>query len=72
MRCDNANEDVNELFDPLLLRYPIALETSMGGSDFLFDSVQPLYYNINFKRGGSFIDSPGWIKKEKSNNKSRK
>ena len=44
----------------------------MRGSDFIFDSVQLMYYKchkVNFKRGDSFIDSPDWIKKEKSSNK---
>ena len=37
----------------------------MRGSNFIFDSVQLMYYKchkINFKRGGSYIDSPDWIK----------
>ena len=41
----------------------------MRGSDFIFDSVQLLYYKcckINSKRGGSYIDSPDWIKKKKT------
>ena len=64
---DNANEIVNELFESLLSRYQIGLEASMRGSDFIFDSVQLLYYKchkINFKRGGSYIDSPNWREKK--------
>ena len=41
----------------------------MKGSDFIFDSVQLLYYKcdiVNFKLGGSYIDSPDWIKKKKA------
>ena len=41
----------------------------MKGSDFIFDSIQPLYYKchiVNFKLGGSYIDSPDWIKKKKA------
>ena len=55
MPYHNANEVVNELFRSLLSRYQIGFETSMRGSDFIFDSVQLLYYKchkINFKRGG--------------------
>ena len=40
----------------------------MKGSDFIFDSVQLLYYKchkINFNPGGSYVDSPDWIKKKK-------
>ena len=69
MPYDNVNEVINELFESLLSRYQIGLETSMRGSDFIFDSIQVLYYKchkINFKRGGSYIDSPGWIEKKKA------
>ena len=41
----------------------------MRGSDFIFDSVQLIYYKChqaNFRRGGSYIDSPNWIKKKKA------
>ena len=41
----------------------------MTVSDFIFDSVQRLCYKchkINFKRGGSYIDSSDWIKKKKA------
>ena len=69
MSYDNANEIVNELFESLLSRYQICLETSMRGCDFIFDSVQLLYYKchkISFKRGGSYIDSRDWIKKKRA------
>ena len=69
MTYDNANEIVNELFESLLSRCQIGLETSMRESDFIFDSVQLLYYKchkINFKPGGSYIDSRDWIKKKKA------
>ena len=69
MSYDNANEVVNEHFQSLLSRYQIGSETSARGSDFIFDLVQPLYYKchkINFKRGGSYIDSPDQIKKERA------
>ena len=45
----------------------------MRGSAFISDYVQLLYYKchkINLNRGGSYIDSPDWIKKQRSNNKS--
>ena len=40
----------------------------MRGSDFIFNSVQLLRYKcqrIIFRRDGSYIDSPDWIKKKK-------
>ena len=45
----------------------------MKGSEFVFDHVQFWYYKChetNQNRGESYIESPDWIKKQKSNNKS--
>ena len=64
---NDSNEVVNEHFELLRSRYQI--ETSMRGSDFIFNSVQLIYYKchkVNFKGGGSYIDSPGWIKNRKA------
>ena len=75
MSYDNVNEVVHKLFESLLSVYQVGLETSMRRSDFIFDSVQLLYYKchkINFKRGGSYIDSTDWIKKKNNNNNIRK
>ena len=44
-------------------------ETSMRGSDFIFDSAKLMYCKcnkVNFRRGGSNIDSPDLIKKKKA------
>ena len=41
----------------------------MKGSDFVFDYVHLLYYKchkINLNRGGSYIDSPDWIRSKKA------
>ena len=41
----------------------------MKRSDFVFDSVQLMYYTchkVNFKRGVSYSDSPDWIKTKKA------
>ena len=73
MPYDNANEVINGLFESLLSSYQIHLETSKTESDFILDLVKILYYKchkMNFKRDGSYIDSPDWIKKR--NNKSKK
>ena len=64
MTYDNANNIVDELFESLFSRYQIGLETSMRGNNFIFDSVQLL--RINFESGGSYVDSPDWIKKGKA------
>ena len=41
----------------------------MSGSDFVLDYVQLLYYKChktNINHGGSYIDSPDWIKSKKA------
>ena len=41
----------------------------MKCTDFIFDYINLLqykYYRINFKRGGSYTDSPDWIKNKKA------
>ena len=41
----------------------------MKGSNFVFESVDLLYYKlhkISLNRGGSYIDSPDWIKNKKA------
>ena len=65
---NDANEVVNELFESLLWRYQNNLETSMRGSDFIFDSVRLKHskcHKVNFKHDGSYIDSPHWLKTKK-------
>ena len=65
---DNRNDIVYKLFKTLLSTYQSGLETSNRGSDFLFDSVELIYYKcyrINFRRGRSYVDSPDWIKIQK-------
>ena len=70
MPYDNANEVVDELFDSLLSRYLVGLETSMREREwfnFWFSSTIVLQcHKIIFKRGGSYIDSLDWIKNKKA------
>ena len=66
---NDANEVVDELFESLRSKYQGNLGTPMRGSDFIFDSVQLICckcHKVNFRRGGSYIDSPDWIKKKKA------
>ena len=66
---NDANEVVDELFESLRSKYQGNLETSMRGNDLIFDLVQLMYYKchkVNFRHGGSYIDSPDWIKKKKA------
>ena len=62
----NETDDItDELFKSFLQRYPEKLEKSVKGSEFVFNSVNLLYYHlhkISLKRGESYIDSPEWLK----------
>ena len=65
---DEADEVIKELFVSLKNRYQNNLE-SMNGSEFVIDYVQSLYYKchkINPNCGGSYIDSPDWLKNKKA------
>ena len=66
---DKADDVIEELFESILFRYQIGLETSTKVSEFVFDCVHLLYYichKLNPNRGGSYIDSPSWMKNKKS------
>ena len=72
---NDTNEVVDKLFESLHSKYEQNLKTSMRGSDFIFDSVQMMYYKcckVNFRRGSSYIYYPHWMKKKNSSNKSKK
>ena len=47
MTYDNANEVIEEIFESLLSKYQMGLETSIKGSDFIFDDVSLLYYKCH-------------------------
>ena len=69
MNGTETNVIINELFESFLKRYQEGLETKMKGSEFIFESVDLLYYSlhkISLNRGGSYIDSPDWIKNKKA------
>ena len=64
-----TDEIIEGLFESLLERYQGGLEESMRGSEFIFDSIDALYYDLNIislNRGGSCIDSPEWLKNKKA------
>ena len=69
MKGSEIDEIIKELFESLWQRYQEGLEESMKGSEFIFDSVNVLYYNLNtirLDRGGWNIDSPKWLWNEKT------
>ena len=65
---NETNEFIKEIFPSLLQKYQKGLKEKMKGSEFVFDSVYLLYYElhkINLNRSGSYIDSPQLLKNKK-------
>ena len=63
-----TDEIIEDLFESFLQKYQEALEESMRGSEFSYDSVDALSYNLNqvsLSGCGSFIDCPKWLKNKK-------
>ena len=44
---DKADEVIEELFESFVNSFQIGLETSIRGSDFIFDCVHLLYYKCH-------------------------
>ena len=64
----DTNEVIKELFKSFLQRYH-GLQGKMRVSEFEFDGVNLLYYDLNkisLNRGGSYIEPAKWIKDTKS------
>ena len=60
---------IEELRKSRLQNYRKDLKEPMRGSEFVRDSIDLLYYHlqkIGLKRGGSYIDSPKWLKNKKT------
>ena len=69
MNGSDTDEVIKLLFESFLQKYEDNLQEKMKGSDFEFDGVNFLYYDFNkisLNRGGSYEDSPKWIKNKKS------
>ena len=65
---DDNDDIIEQLFESLLKKYEENLQNKMRGSEFEFDGVSFLYYDFNktsINRGGSYIDSPKWLKDKK-------
>ena len=68
MNGSDTDEIIKELFKSLLQRYQENLQEKRKGSDFAFDGVHYLYYDLNkisISKSGSYIDSPKWLKNKK-------
>ena len=69
MNGSDTDEIIEELFKSFLQKYEENLQEKMKGLDFEFDGVNFLYYDFNkisINRGGSYIDSPKWLKNKRS------
>ena len=69
MNGSDTDEVIKLRFESFLRKYEENLQEKMEGSDFEFDGVNFLYYDFNktsINRGGSYIDSPKWLKDKKS------
>ena len=69
MNGDDTNEIVKRLFESFLQKYEENLQNKMKRSGFEFNGVNFLYYDFNkisLYRGGSYLDSPKWLKDKKS------
>ena len=65
----DTNEVIEDLFKSFLQRYQENLEEKMRGSEFNFDAVNLLHYDLNkisLNRGGSYIKSPDWFNGKKT------
>ena len=69
MSGDGTNEIIKLLFQSFLQRFEENLQNKMRGSEFEFDGINFFYYSFNktsIYRGGTYIDSPKWLKDKKS------
>ena len=69
MNGSDTDEIIKGLFESFLQKYEENLLEKMKESEFEFDGVNFLYNDFNkisINRGGSYIDSPKWLKDKKS------
>ena len=69
MTGNDTHEIIEEFLEPFLQKYQQGLEEKMRESEFVFDSVDLLHYDltkISLNWGGSYIDSPEWLKNKKA------
>ena len=66
---NSETEEVAEnLIMSILQKYQDNLQNEMKGSDFIFNGINYLYYDLNritISKGGSYIESPKWLKDKK-------
>ena len=68
-RIGSETEEVAEkLIMSILQKYQDNLQNKMKGSDFIFNGINYLYYDLNritISKVGSYIESPKWLKDKK-------
>ena len=65
MNVIDTGDAINELIDSFMKKYQEGLEAKMKGSNYVFERVDLLEYNlhkISLNRGSSYIESPEWFK----------
>ena len=63
-----TEEVAEKLIMSILQKYQDNLQNKMKGSDFIFNGIKYLYYDLNritISKGGSYIESPKWLKDKK-------
>ena len=63
-----TDEIARELFEEIIYKYQILMKYSTKNSGFVLEGVKLMNYDINkvtINRGGSYIESPTWLKSEK-------
>ena len=63
-----TEEVAEDLTMSILQKYQDNLQNKMKGSDFIFNGINYLYYDLNritISKGGSYIESPKWLKDKK-------
>ena len=66
MGGSDTDEVIKSLFESFLKIYDLNLQEKMKGSDFAFDGVNYDFNKTSINRGGSYKDSPQWLKNKKS------
>ena len=63
-----TEEVAEKLIMSILQKYQDNLQNKMKGSDFIFNGINYSYYDLNritISKGGSYIESPKWLKDKK-------
>ena len=68
MTGSETEEVAEKLIMSILQKYQDNLQNRMKGSDFIFNGINYLYYDLNritINKDGSYIESPKWLKDKK-------